>query len=250
MRSIGKLLMNALYGKMLEKARFNKTQLCNNIKEVYKFMTEHKLTDITFMGSKVLLSGEPHNDTMCNDSIKKPAHLGSFVLAYSRRIMLNVMDDICPELDTQFFSYTDTDSLHVHCDKLEGLKAKGWLEKGLGKLSDDCKGGKIIREINLAPKMYAYICLMPDGKLKTVCKAKGIPSQYLSGAMYEAQKPVEVEMKGRLKKIGYGKCVAKDLRDKAPFSIVGIDMTRTWYKNEWDGMTLNNGKWFPHGYEA
>jgi len=136
-RSIGKLLMNALYGKMLERARFTKTQLCNDIREVWKFMSEHKLTDITFMGDKVLLTGEPHNEEGFDKAIKKPAHLGAMVLGNSRRVMLDVMAAMCPGLDKHFFTYTDTDSLHIHCTQLEGLKAKGWLEKGLGKLSDD-----------------------------------------------------------------------------------------------------------------
>jgi len=98
---------------------------------------------------------------------------------------------------------------------------------------------------------------MPDGTLKTTCKAKGIPlenklsgEKYLTYDMYEKQQAKEVVMKNRLKKVGYGKNMPKDMREMNPFSIAGITMTRTFYKNSWEGMDFEGGKWYPHGYEA
>ena len=250
LRQVGKILMNALYGKMLEKARFEESKLCNNVDDVYDFMTDFEVSDVQFIRDKVLLVGVPATIDIKDLRVKKPSQIGSFILAYSRRHMLNAMTAICPKLDEHFFTYTDTDSLHIHASTLPGLKEQGWLDKGLGKLSDDAKGGKIFREINLAPKLYMYLCLMPDGKIKNVMKSKCIPKQYLSPHLYENADDLDDEeklivMKNRLKKVGFGKHIPRDYRNYDAFSILSIDMERTFYKNQWGGMNFREGKWFP-----
>jgi hypothetical protein len=164
--------------------------------------------------------------------------------------MLDAMSAIEPRLDKPFFTYTDTDSLHIHCSKLPGLDEKGWLSKGLGQLSDDAKGGKIFREINLAPKLYMYLCLMPDGKIKTCMKSKGIPAQYLSPHLFtnaETLEPSEklILMEHRLKKVGIGRNLQLDFRKYDAFSILSIDMERTFYKNRWTGMDFKDNTWLP-----
>jgi hypothetical protein len=249
-RQVGKILMNALYGKMLEKARFEESKLCNNIDDVYEFLNDFEVSDVQFIRDKVILIGVPATIDIKDLRVKKPSQIGSFILAYSRRHMLNAMTAICPKLDEHFFTYTDTDSLHIHASTLPGLKEKGWLEKGLGKLSDDAKGGKIFREINLAPKLYMYLCLMPDGKIKNVMKSKGIPKQYLSPHLFENADDLDdnervVIMKNRLKRVGLGRNINIAWRKYDAFSILSVDMERTFYKNMWEGMDYENGYWFP-----
>lgn len=250
LRQIGKILMNALYGKMLERARFEETQLCNNINDVWKFQVNFDMTDVQFVKDKVVAIGLPLDEDYKTSRIRKPSQIGTFILSYSRRWMLDIMSSICPKLDTHFFTYTDTDSLHVHASKLPLWKEQGWLEKGLGKVSDDAKGGKIFREINLAPKLYMYLCLMPDGKIKRVMKSKGIPQQYLSPHLFEEADDLDdqekvIVMENRLKKVGLGKNLQIAFRNYDPFSILSIDMERTFYKNQWTGMQYENNYWFP-----
>jgi len=249
-RQIGKILMNALYGKMLERARFEESQICNNMEDLWKFQTEYSMSDIMFAGDKVVAIGMPLEEELSNSRIRKPSHIGTFILSYSRRHMLDAMSSIEPKLDKPFFTYTDTDSLHIHCSKLPGLDEKGWLSKGLGQLSDDAKGGKIFREINLAPKLYMYLCLMPDGKIKTCMKSKGIPAQYLSPHLFtnaETLEPSEklILMEHRLKKVGIGRNLQLDFRKYDAFSILSIDMERTFYKNRWTGMEFKDNTWLP-----
>ena len=251
LRQIGKILMNALYGKMLEKARFEETKICNNIQDVWKFQEEFSMTDVMFIGDKVVTIGLPEDAETSDKRIRKPSQIGTFILAYSRRHMLDAMSAIEPKLDKHFFTYTDTDSLHIHCSKLPGLEEKGWLSKGLGQLSDDAKGGKIFREINLAPKLYMYLCLMPDGKIKTCMKSKGIPAQYLSPHLFNDADTLEDEekvilMENRLKKVGLGRNLQLDWRKYDAFSILSVDMERTFYKNQWKGMRFEEGVWFPN----
>lgn len=250
LRQVGKILMNALYGKMLEKARFEESKMCNNVDDVYEFLGQFEVSDVQFIHDKVILVGVPATIDIKDLRVKKPSQIGSFILSYSRRHMLDAMTAICPKLDSHFFTYTDTDSLHIHSSTLPGLKEKGWLEKGLGKLSDDAKGGKIFREINLAPKLYMYLCLMPDGKIKNVMKSKGIPKQYLSPHLFENADDLDdservVIMKNRIKRVGYGKHINLSWRKYDAFSILSVDMERTFYKNMWDGMNYENGYWYP-----
>jgi len=250
LRQVGKILMNALYGKMLERARFEESKLCNHIADVSMFLRDFDATDIQFIKDKVVMIGVPKNEEISDDRVKKPSQVGTFILSYSRRHMLDAMMAIKPELDTHFFTYTDTDSLHIHCSTLPGLKEKGWLDSGLGKLSDDAKGGKIFREVNLAPKLYMYLCLMPDGKIKTCMKSKGIPKQYLSPHLFESADDLDddeklIVMTNRLKKVGYGRNMQIDYRKYDAFSILSIDMERTFYKNQWGGMDYKEGKWYP-----
>lgn len=250
LRQIGKILMNALYGKMLERARFEETKMCNNIEDVWKFQTCFTMTDVQFVKDKVVAIGLPLDEEINNTRIRKPSQIGTFILAYSRRHMLDAMSAICPKLDSHFFTYTDTDSLHIPASALAGLEEKGWLSKGLGQLSDDAKGGKIFREINLAPKLYMYLCLMPDGKIKTCMKSKGIPQQYLSPELFENADDLDDEdkvivMENRLKKVGLGRNLQCDWRKYDAFSILSVDMERTFYKNQWTGMVFSKGKWYP-----
>jgi hypothetical protein len=246
-RQIGKILMNALYGKTLEKARFTETRLCNNSIECWKFQKDYDVEQFVPMGDRVLMVGSSYQQKQ-DDNINKASQLGTFILSFSRRIMLNAMSAISPKLDNHFFYYTDTDSLHIPSSTLAGLKEKGWLQNGIGKLSDDCKGGRVIREINLAPKLYMYLCLMPDGSFKTSMKAKGIPKAYLSPELFEKQEAKLIEMPMRLKKVGYGLHTQLAHRTESAFSVLSIDMSRTFLKNNWSGMDFVNGYWFPKGY--
>jgi hypothetical protein len=250
LRQIGKILMNALYGKMLERARFEETKLCNSIVDVWDFNKNFSMTDVQFIKDKVVVIGMPSNDNVSVKRIRKPSQIGTFILAYSRTHMLKAMSSMCPKLDKHFFTYTDTDSLHIHASYLPVLEKDGWLSKGLGQLSDDAKGGKIFREINLAPKLYMYLCLMPDGKIKTCMKSKGIPQQYLSPHLFEDADNLDEEdklivMENRLKKVSLGKNLQKVYRQYDAFNILSINMERTFYKNMWTGMDFKDGYWNP-----
>jgi hypothetical protein len=72
LRQIGKILMNALYGKMLERARFEETKICNNIEDVWKFQEEFSMTDVMFIGDKVVTIGLPEDVDTSDKRIRKP----------------------------------------------------------------------------------------------------------------------------------------------------------------------------------
>ena len=79
-RNISKLIMNGLYGKMLQRAHFKKTIIANKISEIFEFMDDYDLTGWEILTeNKILLIGVINQD-MENDVITKPAQYGSYVL--------------------------------------------------------------------------------------------------------------------------------------------------------------------------
>ena len=56
------------------------------------------------------------NENKENDVITKPGQYDSYVLGYSRRIMLFYNKIIDNDLNKFIVSYTDTDSLHIPAD--------------------------------------------------------------------------------------------------------------------------------------
>jgi hypothetical protein len=81
-------------------------------------------------------------------------------------------------------------------------------------------------------------------------KSKGIPQQYLSPHLFENADDLEddeklIVMENRLKKVSLGKNLQLAFRKYDAFSILSIDMERTFYKNMWGGMDFADGMWTP-----
>jgi hypothetical protein len=235
LRSVGKLLMNALYGKMLQSAITTDTKICNNLSDVYQFLRTNKLDDYVNFGTKIMMTGETLEEFK-QGKINKPRQLGAFVLGYSRRIMLNAMSSIDPTLNTHFFNYTDTDSLHIPIDLLK--HCQNILGSSLGKLSNDIKkGGRIVFEKCLAPKTYYYEYINEDGEFLTTMKCKGIPKKLLKPDFYLKEEKFEPVVMKSLKKFRKGE-----------FKIMNNISTRTFGKTVYNKMDLINGKYYPKGY--
>ena len=251
-RQIAKLMMNSLYGKTLQRPVAKAECIARDTDTIEEFMSEHKITDWDIVENSdtevdyVILTGEK----LDQESIgKKPRHLGSFVLGYSRRLWLMFLEAIDPTIQDEITSYLDTDSLHIRGKHYEILKKKGMIDnEKLGYLSNDCKNeALIIKEINLAPKCYLYECLDKDGNLKVVKKSKGIINKYLENEWYEKQQSATVTWTG-MKKVN--KRITKADREQGVghWSIKNQEYTRTFYKNEWSGMKCENDTFLPFGY--
>ena len=102
--------MNGLYGKMLQRAQFKKTMIAHKISQIFEFMNDYEITGWEILtDNKILLIGEI-NEKKENSVITKPAQYGSYVLSYSRRVMLFYNKIIDDDLNKFVVSYTDTDS--------------------------------------------------------------------------------------------------------------------------------------------
>ena len=247
-RAIAKLMMNSLYGKMLQNVITDASIIARNLKDVERFLKNYVLTDWAVSGNAaekdfVILTGSALN---VREGSLRPRQLGSFILGYSRRLWLKFIEKVSPKLDRIVCSYLDTDSLHIAGKDYKKLLLEGYIhENNLGYLSNDCdKNGLIIQEINLAPKCYMYRALCENGEVITVMKSKGIMKKHLQATFFENKTKAEVEWTG-LKKIN--KRLTKDDKEaKIPFfSIQEKKYKRTFYKNEWKGMNLKDGVFYP-----
>ena len=160
---LAKLWMNALYGKNIQRPIHETTQQIVDNVGYWKFYGTHKITDITKIDGKDIwfITGIPRERTKQEKNISKPTQLGSFILAYSRKIMLNYIKEANPYFNStdekkrieNDFYYTDTDSLQMHQSNAKNIKRLG--DKSLGGITDDLGDGcKIISGYWIAPKLY------------------------------------------------------------------------------------------------
>jgi len=250
LRSIAKLLLNSLYGKMLMSPITSSTSIINNAYDFHNFFTKNNLTEYAILNDrKIMLTGDV-KDADKVKKITKPSQLGAFVTAYSRRIMLFYMKEIDPTLKSTVFTYTDTDSLHIYGEAYLTLMKKGLIktkkDATLGFLCSDIKNeGFIIFEKNCAPKTYMYTYIDSTGKIDTTMKCKGIPKKKLKEIDFEEHgRPIEFTGLKKKNKL----TLADREKGVTLFSVCNNKQTRTFMKNEWKGMPLVGNEFYPRGY--
>ena len=190
--SLAKLFMNALYGKMIQRPINDKTEIISSNAEYWKFWGKHIIKNVEKVGETWAITGTPKELLLQEKCITKPTHLGAFILDYSRRIMLNFIKqsnpyfdspDISKRIENDFY-YTDTDSLQMHRRNAELLKNMG--SDDLGGIQDDLKGGKIIRGIWIAPKLYMLEYVKKgDTNLHYHFRGKGLNTDNLTVKSFE-----------------------------------------------------------------
>jgi len=183
---LSKLNMNSLYGKTVQRPIYSKTINISSIAEYWKFFSTHIITDIFKLRDGIWeISGSPIDTKKIEKQISKPTQFGAFILAYSRRIMLNYMNEANPyfdhkdkpenmkeQIDNDFY-YTDTDSLQMHQKNAHLIKNLGC--KDLGAITDDLgDGNKIIRALWISPKLYMleYLSKRDIGPLNEESQSK------------------------------------------------------------------------------
>ena len=257
-RSIAKLLMNALYGKTLQRAIYESTLIINNHDELMECRKDNNIIDAVMLNDSQLMVTVEIKEHKRRSKITKPIQLGGFILAYSRSIMLYFMKSIDPTLKQQIFTYTDTDSLHIlGCDaekliKLGLIKPKH--EAKLGYLTNDTDNdGLIIKEVNLAPKSYFYEYIDKHNILmnedNSVMKCKGIPKKCLKRDLYDTTKEHDpVEFDG-LKKV-HSTITKKNKNDGVGyFSIINSKVKKVFSSGQWEGLDKNGNIYLPHGFD-
>ena len=127
------------------------------------------------------------------DKITKPVYLGSFILGYSRRIMLDYLKKSNPYFDSVILDkqlehapfYTDTDSIQIHQRNLKDIT----LNNEIGGISDDLGANcKILYGGWIAPKLYFLEYIEKKGddvSIKHHFRGKGVPKDKLNIEMFE-----------------------------------------------------------------
>lgn len=245
-RAIIKILLNSFYGKMLQRAILSRNTIINSPQEFYDFTVEHNPTKLDrIFGDTYTLEGivKPEFAGMKNS---KPIQMGAFTLGYSRRMMMNYAC-VIDSTGTQLVStYKDTDSLHISSNDYS--KIEKYINDDSGGLNNDYKNDAvIIQEYNISPKCYATITINKFDEIEIHMKCKGIISKTLDYGFYTSGKSHEIIMKDRLKKIHFKRNSKQ--QDIDLFSIISVDMSRTFNKNPWGSMRKCGSQWIPFNNE-
>tara|TARA_R110000851_G_scaffold136632_1_gene272256 strand:+ start:43 stop:3264 length:3222 start_codon:yes stop_codon:yes gene_type:complete len=268
--TLAKLWMNGLYGKNIQRPIYTNTILIETIEEYWKFWGKHTVTDLTPIESERatiwVISGTPRIVVTKEKCITKPTQMGAFILAYSRRIMLNYIKEANPDFChdgteeskkrqlKQDFYYTDTDSLQMHKNQANLIKKLGNKELGgiTDDLGDDCK---IISGKWIAPKLYMLEYVKKgDPKIHYHLRGKGLDKKKLKPEHF-----IKMDKGGsvtntkdfQMKKLNFAR---NSKQVKIPqLSILHYTdeenksrLTRTVNKNKWIGRRFVEGGSLPH----
>jgi hypothetical protein len=267
LRKLAKLMMNALYGKMLQDVIQDNMTFAYNINDVWNFRRDYAVQEWNMMdgehGRYLILQGKLHDEDV-HASVNKPVQLGGFVLSYSRRIMLHYMKQIDPSLHSAVFSYMDTDSLHIQGWAYKMLKSKGLImdseTSDLGMLCSDIEDeGLIIHEKNEGSKNYYYEYIDRNNNLflseNGVMKAKGIPKvdklgtgkKLLNQSLWQdsVAKRMDFTLFKRVKK----PTVKESKMGVSWFEVRTVECSRTWMKNPYARMVRKGNEFYPYGYD-
>ena len=147
-----KLYMNGLYGKMIQRPILAKDSIVSTSEEFWKIINTDIILEMHDLAGRWMVKSIPKDEFANPSGSQKPTQLGAFVLAYSRKIMTEYYDMLGSDMESLFY-YCDTDSINIHSSCLP--KIRHTINNELGGMSDDV-GGKVIKAIYIAPKMYAF----------------------------------------------------------------------------------------------
>lgn len=255
-RGMGKLMMNALYGKQLQLPIVERSVIVRSNAQYMSFTETYEVNEIHWLpdNSAVIVKGTTEN---LNRAIEKPSQNGAFVLSYSRRVMEEYVTKLDRSRLTDYeqsiknsFFYTDTDSLHmeVYSEERE-RQLEELMGKDLGQLDNDFKdGGKIIKAWYLFPKTWACVYIARDNSIVTKMKGKGMPAKgrviedYDRALIGEDTTPFTFD---KLSKVADRDTYQGQTVE--PFSILSKTMTKRLVKA---GTPKNKGRRFERGEEV
>ena len=162
-----KLLGNSLYGKTVQKDVKKEFHLWSeeSLRTHFDSMiiNYEKVNDHQYIVEREV--EEPEVITPTKTTRLAPSHLGSFILAHSKRIMNNFIHVIDGFYKPEIY-YTDTDSLYISNENWDKLfKADLTSENEYCKGKNDYNDGGIIFGLYLAPKIKYNIILTSKGEL-------------------------------------------------------------------------------------
>jgi hypothetical protein len=181
---LAKLMMNGLYGKTIQRPILDENVIIRLHEEFIKFHIKYGGVSMRSLsdGSFYLTY---QDESKLATKISKPCYLGSFILGYSRRIMLDYLQRTNPYFNSADTKnqpenapfYTDTDSIQIHAKNLKGVT----MDNEIGGISDDLPGNcKILSGGWIAPKLYFLEYVIAEGEIKYHMRGKGIPNDQLN----------------------------------------------------------------------
>jgi hypothetical protein len=229
--TLAKLMMNGLYGKTIQRPILDENVIIRLHEEFIKLHIKFGGVAMRALSDGSFYLTYQDKDKLAS-KITKPCYLGSFILGYSRKIMLDYLQKSNPYFNSDQFDqqianapyYTDTDSIQIHKRNLNGLS----LNNEIGGISDDLgENCKILYGGWIAPKLYflEYAEKTNDSEeVKYHLRGKGIPKDQLTIEMFESMmtgKSINIEMQRNFKRIHVNRNSKQ--KDIDNFSILQLD---------------------------
>lgn len=243
-----KLYLNGLYGKMLQRPNHSKDIIIKSAQEFWTLLNKNIIQEMSSVGNTWLVKYLPKPEFVTASGAEKPTQLGVFILAYSRKIMSEHYDKCGNTMDRLPYYY-DTDSLNIHSSCLDKVK----IDKSLGGIDDDV-GGKVIKAIYIAPKMYAFQYITPDNKIKYHFRGKGVSNDALAWEDFELMdkgQKKDFYREFQIKKINMKKTgKEKDYDHFSHKHIFKEDTKKTINQNIWKGRQfIDENNSVPYGFD-
>jgi hypothetical protein len=224
-----KLMMNSLFGKMLQHPIESQTEIISTLDEFHRFDRDFNITSVIDLPHNTMaISGDTKNKEM---AIQTSLHLGTFILAYARVAMTNIRAQLGPFSEHCFY-YTDTDSLLLHASKVPAISSI--IGTDLGQLKDETKSkGNIHEYYAFGPKVYATLGKLGDNVIDSI-RCKGIPKFDINNPTVSLLTFDDFRNENS-KKIKFGSFERDSIKSDF-FSIKATVRSRTFLQTEWRGM--------------
>ena len=200
-----KINMNGLFGKNIQNPIFDELKNFAENHEYWEIFSDYEISSLEEIcdskGNFIHFTAKcrSRDPQKVLQKITKPSQYGAFILSYSRRIMLGFMKQANKHFDSyksrgtvkrqirNDYASGDTDSLQMHARLVKKISKYAEEASKLGLLSDDLKGGKILRGIWIAPKLYALEYVKRGStKLHYHLRGKGLDRKKMKWADFEA----------------------------------------------------------------
>ncbi|XP_076840973.1 uncharacterized protein LOC143485425 isoform X1 [Brachyhypopomus gauderio] len=182
-RSVAKLALNSLWGKMCQRPDRLNTTLITQPEMFLKFIfsTSIKVRDLSFLNDDVALVQWRQADVRCMDPGVSNVFIGVFTTAYARLELYELMDKLQRRV-----LYTDTDSVVFVSRDGDWMPP---LSDYLGGLTSELsEGDSIVEFVSGGPKTYGFRTL----KGENVMKVKGLTLNYTNDKLVNLKSLTEL----------------------------------------------------------
>lgn len=178
LRTISKLILNSLWGKMAQRNNLTKTQIITHPKdwyEIYQDETNEIIEERQIDDNNVLVTFKKKTESL-TDGGKNNLIIAAHVTAYARIELYRLLDTIQQERENRIL-YCDTDSVIFVQKSIDNDNLN--IGDFLGNLTDEIvdsygANSKVISFASMGPKCYAFQTQQSDGTIHTSFKMKGI----------------------------------------------------------------------------
>ena len=171
LRSIAKLMLNSLWGKLAQRPNQPETKIVRDYQELHNLLNDES---ITILGDDMIENMILMNYKLSDDSKANPRNtsvaIAAFVTSWARLKLYEIME----QLDNVL--YYDTDSVIFCCPEGGNKPQSGPF---LGEMTNEVEeefgmGAEMTEFYSIGPKVYSYRVVKANGAVVDKFKAKGI----------------------------------------------------------------------------